>query len=163
MIYRKTFTLAEANELLPALKVILLSANKDLSEKAETLANADIAHENCERAMSKVKVVKGSNEDNNSGLSELRECRLNFQASIACLTQAKETYIDTLNFWLEEVSQTGVILRDIKSGLLDFPADSGNFRYYLCWQADEEKIEYWHLINDGFIGRRPLAVLSEYL
>jgi hypothetical protein len=159
----KIFTLAEANALVPELKTMLATANQELTEKAETLANAYATHEGCEKEMSKVKVVKASKNDNENSLSTLRECRLNFQASIESLEQAKKSYIQTLNFWLEEILQTGVILRDIKSGLLDFPADSGSFKYYLCWQANEDDIQYWHLIDDGFMGRRPLAVLSEYL
>jgi hypothetical protein len=159
----KIFTLAEANILLPKLKTMLLSANRELTAKAESLAEAHVINEKCEKEMSKVKTVKGNGDQNDSDLSHLRECRAKFQESIISLAQAKEEYIDTLNFWLEEITETGVILRDIKSGLLDFTADAGEFHYYLCWQADEEDIQYWHLINDGFIGRRPLAVLSEYL
>src|SRR5271156_6842513 len=116
----KIFTLAEANALLPQLKTMLSSANQDLTEKAETLANAYAINENCEQEMSKVKVVKASKSDNENSLSALRECRLQFQASIESLEQAKKSYIQALNFWLEEISQTGVILRDIKAGLLDF-------------------------------------------
>lgn len=163
MINVKIFTLAEANELLPKLKTMLFNANRELTEKAESLAEAHVINEKCEKEMSKVKTVKATGNQIDSDLSNLRECRSQFQESITALAQAKEEYIDTLNFWLEEISQTGVILRDIKSGLLDFTADGGEFHYYLCWQANEEDIQYWHLINDGFAGRKPLAVLSEYL
>lgn len=156
----KTFTLAQANDLLPELKSMLSAANQDLSDKSEVLAHAYALHENCEDNMSKVKAIKTDGEEE---FSALRECRLNFQISIESLTQAKEDYVQALNFWLEEIAQTGVVLRDIKSGLLDFPAASDNFQYYLCWQANEPTIQYWHPINDGFVGRRTLAVLSEYL
>ncbi len=159
----KIFTLAEANALLPQLKAMLSSANQELTEKAETLANAYAQNEDCEKEMSKVKVVGANKNDSESSLATLRECRVNFQASIESLEQAKKSYINALNGWLDEISQTGVILRDIKSGLLDFPADSGGFQYYLCWQANDDDIQYWHEINEGYMGRRPLSVLSEYL
>jgi len=167
MTQAQTFTLIEANALIPKLKTMLATANQELTENAEILANAYAAHEKCEQEMSKIKAVKvtsGESSDTDSdGLAALRQCRLNFQSSIEALSQAKENYIRVLNYWLEEISETGVILRDIKSGLLDFPASSGEFEYFLCWEASEDEIEYWHMINDGFIGRRPLAVLSEYL
>jgi hypothetical protein len=162
----KTFTLAQANALLPELKTMLATANQEITKNAEILANAYAVHENCEQAMSKIKAIKvtsgDSSKNKDDNLAELRDCRLNFQSSIEALSQAKQNYIQTLNFWLEEISQTGVILRDIKSGLLDFPARMDDFEYYLCWQANEDDIQYWHMMHDGFIGRRPLAVLSEY-
>jgi hypothetical protein len=156
----KIFTLAEANALLPELRKMLSNANRDIIDKAETIAHAFAMQDSCEQEMSKVKVSRNNSE---SSISTLRECRLNFQASIESLEQAKKSYIQTLNFWLDEISQKGAIVRDIKSGLLDFPADSGNFQYYLCWQSNEDCIQYWHPTNDGFIGRRPLTRLSEYL
>jgi len=164
---QKTFSLAQANALLPELKTMLLQANQEITKHAEILANAYAVHESCEQAMSTVKAVKVTNSESSQNqddnLAELRKCRLNFQSSIESLSQAKQNYIQTLNFCLEEISQTGVILRDIKSGLLDFPARMDDFEYYLCWQANEDDIQYWHMIDDGFTGRRPLAVLSEYL
>lgn len=58
--------------------------------------------------------------------------------------------------------ETGVNLRDIRSGLLDFPDRNGNFEYFLCWKLGEKDVQYWHPIDEGFIGRKPLAVLAEY-
>ncbi len=166
MSAHKTFTLAQANALIPELKTMLAEANQEITKNAEILANAYAVHESCEQAMSKVKPIKvtgsSSSEDKDDNLAELRNCRLNFQSSIESLSQAKQNYIQTLNFWLDEISQTGVILRDIKSGLLDFPASQDDFEYFLCWQANEDDIQYWHMMGDGFTGRRPLAVLSEY-
>ncbi len=164
---KPTFTLAQANELLPKLKRMLLAANKELDQKANILADAYAQHERCEQEMDKVKAVKtpgqiDQSSENIPNFDRLRKCRLNFQTSIEGLYQAKQSYLETLNYWLEEISQTGVILRDIKSGLLDFPAQSGEFEYHLCWQAHEEDVQYWHMVNDGFMGRRPLTVLSEY-
>ena len=86
----KIFTLAEANALLPELKTMLSSANQELTEKAETLANAYAMHENCEHEMSKVKVVKTSKSGAETNLSLLRNVRLNFQESIEALEQAEK-------------------------------------------------------------------------
>lgn len=159
----KTFTLSEANELIPKLKTLLLAANREIDVKAEAFSNAHFSNQDIEKEMDRIRAIEIENTEDESALAELRNCRLKFQESIEELVIAKEEYVDTLNYWLEEISETGVILRDIKSGLLDFPAEAGDFKYYLCWQGNEDKIDYWHLINDGFIGRKPIAVLSEYL
>jgi len=60
---------------------------------------------------------------------------------------------------LEELTERGVILRDPSRGLVDFPARHPNGRIVLlCWLDGEEDIEWWHLPEDGFGGRRPLPV-----
>jgi hypothetical protein len=54
---------------------------------------------------------------------------------------------------LEEV---GIVLRDIDRGLADFPALRDGREIYLCWQRGEDRIGFWHELESGFPGRRPL-------
>jgi len=158
MSAQRTFSLSQANALLPELKTMLKTANQELTVKAEVLANAYVYYEKCEEEMSTTKPAHSSKADagNKSGFSDLRQCRLNFQAAIESLSQAKQDYLHTINFWFDEITDTGVILRDIKTGLLDFPAQSNGFEYFLCWCLEDSQIDYWHNINDGFTGRKPL-------
>lgn len=51
----------------------------------------------------------------------------------------------------------GVLLKDLEKGLLDFPALLDGERILLCWMLGEERIEYWHRVEDGFRGRRPVG------
>ena len=92
----------------------------------------------------------------------MRACRLEFQTAIEVLSQSQQEYLKCINEWVDKISETGVLLRDLRTGLLDFPARQEKFDYLMCWKLSDSDIESWHLINDGFIGRRPLAVLSEY-
>ena len=56
-----------------------------------------------------------------------------------------------------EVSTMGVVLRDIDSGLIDFPALVDDREVYLCWRLeDDDEIEFWHELDTGFGGRQPL-------
>jgi hypothetical protein len=57
----------------------------------------------------------------------------------------------------ERLSSEGIILRDIDSGLVDFPAEREGRPMFLCWRLDEPAIEYWHPVDTGFSGRRPLS------
>ena len=50
----------------------------------------------------------------------------------------------------------GVVLRDIDSGLVDFPSYRDDREIYLCWRLGEERITSWHEIDEGFHSRRPL-------
>ena len=59
---------------------------------------------------------------------------------------------------LEELSDQGVILRQLPHGLVDLPSegDDGELRF-LCWQVGEPELAWWHRPEDGFAGRQPLA------
>lgn len=50
----------------------------------------------------------------------------------------------------------GVLIKDINSGLLDFPAWRDGHEVYLCWRHGEERVAHWHEIEGGFSGRQPL-------
>ncbi len=167
MSIQRTFSFSEASALLPTLKTMLKAANQELALQTDMLASAYAYYENCEKEMNDIKPTRSSqitvDSPPENNFAQLRQCRLNFQAAIESLSQAKQDYIKTLNFWFDEISDTGVILRDIKSGLLDFPANIAGFDYYLCWCLDDKEISHWHMVNDGFSGRKPLAALDDYL
>ena len=57
---------------------------------------------------------------------------------------------------LEYLHAIGVHLKDIENGILDFPTRMHGHDVYLCWRLGEERIAYWHEIEGGFAGRRPL-------
>ena len=57
---------------------------------------------------------------------------------------------------LERVTANGVVLRDPESGLVDFPAERDGERVYLCWRLGEDAVTFWHPLDTGFGGRRPL-------
>ena len=56
----------------------------------------------------------------------------------------------------ERLSGEGILLRDIDSGLLDFPAERDGAPVFLCWQLGEDEVGSWHPVDTGFSGRRPL-------
>ena len=57
---------------------------------------------------------------------------------------------------LGELNERGIVVRDIDSGLVDFPAIVDGREVYLCWRLDEDGVDHWHDLDDGFAGRRPL-------
>jgi hypothetical protein len=62
---------------------------------------------------------------------------------------------------LAELEDKGIVLRDPKRGLIDFPALHAGREVLLCWQLGEEGLEWWHLPEEGFAGRRPLPMPPE--
>lgn len=63
---------------------------------------------------------------------------------------------EQLDQCVHQIQEAGVILKDINLGLLDFSAWREDHEVYLCWKYGEQKIEYWHEIEAGFAGRRPI-------
>lgn len=58
---------------------------------------------------------------------------------------------------LERIQAMGIVVRDIRSGLIDFPSPRGGRIVYLCWRRGEPfEIRWWHEIEAGFAGRQPL-------
>ena len=157
---QQIFTLAQASEMLPKLKAMLSLAKEELSEQACQLKEAVAEYERCEQDLAQ---MKPANSTDAIAIDHLRACRQQFEQAIQSVTACQQNYNDCLKTWLERFSETGVLLRDLNSGLLDFPARQGKFEYFLCWHLGEDEIGYWHMCSDGFVGRRPLSVLSEYM
>jgi hypothetical protein len=63
---------------------------------------------------------------------------------------------ESLKASLEHIQSTGCLIKDLDTGLLDFPAIINNEEVYLCWRLGEERIRFWHRQNEGFAGRKPL-------
>ena len=57
---------------------------------------------------------------------------------------------------LAEITDMGIIVRDVARGLVDFPSLQDGREVYLCWLRGEESIDFWHEINRGFDNRQPL-------
>jgi hypothetical protein len=57
---------------------------------------------------------------------------------------------------LETIERSGIVLRDIDRGLVDFPALLDDREVYLCWELGEEDVAYWHDMDAGYGGREPL-------
>jgi hypothetical protein len=57
---------------------------------------------------------------------------------------------------LDEITGLGVILRDLATGLCDFPALRDGEPVYLCWQLGEHEVGWWHRRDTGIADRQPL-------
>ncbi len=64
--------------------------------------------------------------------------------------------LSTLRREVEAVSRRGIVLRDPESGLLDFPGKVEGREVFLCWRLGEDRVGWWHGLDSGFAGRRPL-------
>ena len=57
---------------------------------------------------------------------------------------------------VERLEGLGVLVKDLDRGLVDFPALRGDEEVLLCWQVGEDEVGFWHGLEEGFAGRKPL-------
>lgn len=74
---------------------------------------------------------------------------------------------ETVNAWLRgivsfravlhEFEKREIQVKDLERGLIDFPAFLGGEEVFLCWEKDEDDVEFWHGLDTGFAGRERLT------
>ena len=63
---------------------------------------------------------------------------------------------EKLDALVHRIQDTGALIKDINTGLLDFPALRDGREVYLCWQYGEGEIAFWHEVEGGFAGRQSI-------
>jgi len=130
----KTFTLDEAQSLLPVLEALLKRA--------------------CEGKLGAERVE--------SDLSDLgRRIFLSGGMKVDIASVAKqraelEGHLKRVQESIAEIDSIGVQVKDLDSGLLDFPFRLDDQVVLLCWRMGETSIEHWHTVDSGFQGRQPV-------
>lgn len=64
---------------------------------------------------------------------------------------------------VEMLENTGIVVKSIEQGLLDFPSKRFDEEVWLCWKYGETEIKFWHEKDSGFMGRKPIQVSDESL
>ena len=127
---RRYFTVEEANALLPRLReeiAALQAGNQDLARQRAAL-----------KALMGLPVLNGHAGD-----------VLDLENRIADLLR-------DLGARLDGLAKLGVSMKDLASGLIDFPHWRDGRVVYLCWRYDEDEIRFWHEVSAGFRGRQRL-------
>jgi hypothetical protein len=79
-------------------------------------------------------------------------------AELAQATAEVDAVARRLARLVDEITSHGAQVKDLDSGLIDFPALRHGETVLLCWQLGEDEIAWWHRVEDGFAGRRPLPL-----
>ena len=93
---------------------------------------------------------------------ELQLAACNFEQYMA---QKQKLNSEMTKFYqlIEDLEETGVSLKGLDQGLLDFPSKRFDEDVWLCWKEGETEIKFWHDMNSGFNGRKPITVSDESL
>lgn len=130
----RTFTLDEAQTLLPILESLLKQAiqGKQLIESVDGELQ-EVAHRVFLNGGTMLNVVH-----------------------LAKRKAEREKAIQRVKDALAEIDATGVQVKDIDIGLLDFPCKVEGEILLLCWRMGEDRITHWHGTSEGFAGRKPI-------
>jgi hypothetical protein len=130
----RTFTLAEAQSLLPVLESLLRNsiADKKLMEEFDAEQQA-LSH--------RIFINGGTHVDIVPLLQRKRD-----------RTKAEQRLRDSFS----EIDAIGVQVKDLDIGLLDFPCEVEGQTVLLCWKLGEKSITHWHGVEEGFAGRKPI-------
>jgi hypothetical protein len=130
----RTFTLQDAQMLLPTLESLLRTAisSKKLIEAVDSEMQ-DLAHRVFLNGGTLINVVE-----------------------VARRKAEREKAVQRAKDAIAEIHATGVQVKDIDIGLLDFPCKVEGEILLLCWKLGEEKITHWHSTEEGFAGRKPI-------
>ncbi|HYO82567.1 MAG TPA: DUF2203 domain-containing protein [Bryobacteraceae bacterium] len=127
------FTLEQANRLLPAVR--------DAVQLAVRLKPVLESAENELREINRKVMVSGGMMVDRQHVGELR--------------QDRDRAVEQIRDALEKISTIGCQVKDLDTGLLDFPTLYRGEEVSLCWRLGEERIEFWHG-SEGFRGRKPI-------
>jgi hypothetical protein len=132
---QRYFTPEEANEALVAVR---------------PLAEELVAHRRALRAAEEGRAALGRLVAGNGGAVDMREFA-------ALEEEVSREAAETARF-VARIQELGLLVKDLDRGLVDFPALRGGEEVLLCWQVGEDEVAYWHGLEDGFAGRRPLPL-----
>jgi hypothetical protein len=130
----KYFNRSEAQELLPVI-------TRELEQVRRRKQTIDQLEQELSQSAARIMMLGGSIPDHEE-LTKKRAEALRFTAQ---LKQA-----------IDRIQATGCVVKDLDEGLVDFPSLLDGQEVYLCWKLGEERIAYWHGLEEGFSGRKPL-------
>ena len=134
----KLFTVNEANTLLPVLESLL----KQAMDGKKTMELIDKELDSLKR---RIFLSGGLRVD---------------VVAVGRRKDDREKAIQRIKDAVAEIHSTGVQVKDLDLGLLDFPHMVGGETVLLCWKLGEElRIQHWHGLEEGFAGRKPISSL----
>ena len=132
----RTFTVSEANALLPQIIPLIEQLQGLQRSIAKTNQQLDEANE---------KLSQG----NGYPLESLKE-------QIKGLTTHQLQLVEALQSVIAQVEEFGCVVKDLSLGLVDFYGMRNGELICLCWKLGEDRIRYWHTLEAGYAGRQPL-------
>lgn len=133
----RIYSLRDANAIVPEIAVVV--------QRLQDLRNDVIALRDAYRLREALHATPSEGDRDRAPEAELARLRLRVRGLVDQM-QADAAWLD----------ERDIVLRDIATGLIDFPAEASGTPIWLCWRLGEDAVTAWHREHEGFAGRRPL-------
>jgi len=130
----KRFTLPEAQSLIPSVDPLLRKA-------IELKAEYDEAEQQMQSFVQRILVTGGLVVD---------------RKPVLAIRDHRQQVSEQLQQAIENVQDFGCVIKDLETGLIDFPTLFRGREVYLCWKLGEPAIAWWHGVDEGFAGRKAI-------
>ena len=141
------FDLDEANAAIPELRTILETLRDERSQLIE------LRDEFARQAPVETAAGGGGPPEPPEGAPDRTAARRRLRLRM-------QGVIDQMQAGVARIDELGVTLREIETGLIDFPALVSGRQVWLCWRLGEGDVDWWHELSDGFGGRRAIIDLA---
>ena len=146
------FDLDEANATLPEVRDILESLR---DQRAALIRLRDEVLERTTEAERNADQARAGGEG-----SATADASTAIDADLRVLRLRMQGVIDRMQAGVVRIDELGITLREIETGLIDFPAIATGRQIWLCWRLGEGDVAWWHELTDGFSGRQELSELT---
>jgi hypothetical protein len=163
------FDLDDANALVPEVRTILEGLRDERAELIRLRDQVLLHRSGAESPASQPTeaTARGGSRTKDAGEPSSSEGGANDPAEdpaardpeVRILRLRMQGVIDQMQAGVARIDELGVTLREIETGLIDFPALVAGRQVWLCWRLGEGDIEWWHELGDGFGGRQALIDL----
>jgi hypothetical protein len=126
------FTLVEARQLLPVV-------DKAIRTAVQAKSSYDQSEQALQHLLQRIIMAGGMLVD---------------RFAVEATKATRQSSVERLKAAMEEIQEIGCLVKDLDTGLLDFPTLFRGEEVYLCWRMGEADIEYWHGVHEGFGGRK---------
>jgi hypothetical protein len=153
------YTIDSANARVPEVREILLLLRTQREELLRLRSRL------IELGVEEAEATPHDREDARAGRPETAAERETARPAVAPDEEARlirlrmQGVVDQMQASVARLETWSIALRDIQSGLIDFPALASGRQIWLCWRLGEGDIDWWHGVDEGFAGRRRLADL----
>jgi hypothetical protein len=143
------FTVEQANRTLPLVRRIVEDVVREHRRWQEKILELELVASTAASAASATAAVGAE-----------RQAAAPPDERVAAIERDAMAIARDIDAFERELEVLGIVLKDRRLGLIDFPGEIDGRRVWLCWRLGEPAIQYWHDLDAGYAGRQPLPAAA---
>jgi hypothetical protein len=136
------FTVEQANRTLPLVRRIVEDVVREHRRWQEKILELELVASNAASTVGAERVGAPPDEP------------------VAAIERDAMAIAREIDVFERELEELGIVLKDRRLGLIDFPGEIDGRRVWLCWRLGEPAVQFWHDLDAGYAGRQPLPAAA---